>query len=108
MNTSRGKALIFGDAAYMYAGLAKRFPAKFAEIVGLGGVAGKQVDLQDPEIRETIARVWGSRYGGYFGPSVLNPGEEMGFENTRRAWHILRAEDNVKSVVCTHQRKGTT
>ncbi|MGQ9475967.1 MAG: N-acyl homoserine lactonase family protein [Actinomycetota bacterium] len=77
VNTSRGRAIIFGDAAYMYAGLAKRFPAKFMEIVSLGGVAGREVDLQDPEVQETLARVWGSRYGGYFGPSILNPGEIM-------------------------------
>jgi glyoxylase-like metal-dependent hydrolase (beta-lactamase superfamily II) len=77
VNTARGKAIIFGDAAYMYAGLAKRFPAKFLEIVSLGGVAGQKVDLEDPDVQRTIAKVWGARYGGYFGPAILNPGEIM-------------------------------
>jgi glyoxylase-like metal-dependent hydrolase (beta-lactamase superfamily II) len=77
VNTSRGRAVIMGDAVYLYAGLAKRFPAQFYEVVAKGGVAGKELDLQDPEVQEVLARVFGARYGGYFGPSILNPGEIM-------------------------------
>ena len=77
MNTSRGRAILFGDALYLYAGLAKRFPQKFLEVTSKGGVAGKKFDMEDPEVKEVFGRILNARYGGYFGPSILNPGEIM-------------------------------
>lgn len=77
VNTSQGKAIIFGDALYMYAGLAKRFPNQFYSIVAKGGVAGRPIDLEDPEVQDVLAKVFNGRYGGYFGPSILNPGDIM-------------------------------
>jgi N-acyl homoserine lactone hydrolase len=77
VNTAKGRAIIFGDAVYLYAGLAKRFPKKFYEVVALGGVGGKKPDLNDPKVVETFTKVFNARYGGYFGPSVLNPGDIM-------------------------------
>jgi len=77
VHTSRGTAMIMGDALYLYGGLAKRFPKQFYEVVEKGGVAGKKVDLTDPEVQMVLKKVFGARYGGYFGPSVLNPGDIM-------------------------------
>jgi len=77
VNTSRGRAIIFGDALYMYAGMAKRFPQKFLEVTAKGGIAGKQVDMEDPETKQVFGRIMNARYGGYFGPSILNPGDIM-------------------------------
>jgi len=77
VNTSRGRAIIFGDALYMFGGMSKRFPAKFAEVVDKGGVAGRKVDLSDPEVQEVVGRIQNSRFGGYYGPSILNPGDIM-------------------------------
>jgi len=77
VNTSRGRAIIFGDALYMYAGMAKRFPEKFLEVTAKGGIAGKKVDMEDPEVKQTFGRILNARYGGYFGPSILNPGDIM-------------------------------
>jgi glyoxylase-like metal-dependent hydrolase (beta-lactamase superfamily II) len=42
-----------------------------------GGIAGKKVDLEDPEVKQTFGRVLNARFGGYFGPSILNPGDIM-------------------------------
>lgn len=77
VNTSKGKAIICGDAVYLYGGLAKRFPNEFYSVVAKGGVAGRALDMDDPEVQEVIAKVFNARYGGYFGPSVLNPGDIM-------------------------------
>lgn len=77
VNTSKGKAIIFGDAAYLYGGLAKRFPKQFYEVVEKGGVAGRKLDLEDPEVQQVLNKVFNARFGGYFGPSILNPGDIM-------------------------------
>jgi len=77
VNTSGGRAIIFGDALYLYGGMAKRFPEKFFEVVAKGGVAGRKLDMKDPEVQEVLNRVFNARYGGYFGPSILNPGDIM-------------------------------
>lgn len=77
VNTSKGRAIIFGDALYMFAGMVKRFPQKFMEVVAKGGMAGKKFDLQDPEVKQVLDRVLNARYGGYFGPAILNPGDIM-------------------------------
>jgi len=39
-NTARGRAIIFGDALCIYAGMANRFPGAFMEVVAKAGVAG--------------------------------------------------------------------
>jgi N-acyl homoserine lactone hydrolase len=77
VNTSKGRAIIFGDAAYLYGGLAKRFPKQFYEVVEKGGVAGRKLDLEDPEVQQVLTKVFSARFGGYFGPSILNPGDIM-------------------------------
>lgn len=77
VNTSRGTAMIMGDAVYLYAGLAKRFSKQFYEVVEKGGVAGEKVDLNDAEVQAIVKKVFDARYGGYFGPSILNPGDIM-------------------------------
>jgi glyoxylase-like metal-dependent hydrolase (beta-lactamase superfamily II) len=77
VNTARGRAIIFGDALYMYAGMAKRFPKQFLEVVKKGGVGGKPLDLEDPKVRAVVDKMFGARYGGYFGPAILNPGDIM-------------------------------
>ena len=77
VNTAKGKAVIFGDAVYLYAGLAKRFPNEFYSVVAKGGVAGRALDMEDPEVQEVVAKVFNARFGGYFGPSILNPGDIM-------------------------------
>lgn len=77
VNTSKGRAIIFGDAAYLYGGLAKRFPKQFYEVVEKGGVAGRKLDLEDPEVQQVLNKVFNARFGGYFGPSILNPGDIM-------------------------------
>jgi N-acyl homoserine lactone hydrolase len=77
VNTSKGRAIIFGDAAYLYGGLAKRFPKQFYEVVEKGGVAGRKLDLEDPEVQQVLTKVFNARFGGYFGPSILNPGDIM-------------------------------
>lgn len=77
VNTSKGKAIIFGDAAYLYGGLAKRFPKQFYEVVEKGGVAGRKLDLEDPEVQQVLNKVFNARFGEYFGPSILNPGDIM-------------------------------
>jgi len=77
VNTAKGRAIIFGDAAYLYAGLAKRFPNQFYDIVAKGGVAGRELNLEDPEVQQVLQKVFNARYGGYFGPSILNPGDIM-------------------------------
>ena len=69
--------MILGDACYLYAGMAKRFPKHFLDVVEKAGVAGQKVDLNDPETQALMKRVFGARYGGYFGPCILNPGEIM-------------------------------
>jgi N-acyl homoserine lactone hydrolase len=77
LNTARGRAIIFGDALYMYAGMAKRFPRHFLDVVTKGGVGGKKLDLEDPKVRAVMDKMFGGRYGGYFGPAILNPGDIM-------------------------------
>jgi glyoxylase-like metal-dependent hydrolase (beta-lactamase superfamily II) len=77
VNTARGQAIITGDTLYLYAGMAKRFPKQFYELVSKGSVSGQEMDLSDPEVQEVVSRVFNARYGGYFGPSILNPGEIM-------------------------------
>jgi len=77
VHTSKGRAILFGDALYLYGGLAKRFPEHFLDVVSKGGVAGKKIDMDDPEVKEVINKAFNARYGGYFGPSILNPGDIM-------------------------------
>jgi hypothetical protein len=77
VNTAKGRAIIFGDALYMYAGMAKRFPKQFLEVVKKGGVGGKPLDLEDPKVRTVVDKMFNARYGGYFGPAILNPGDIM-------------------------------
>jgi glyoxylase-like metal-dependent hydrolase (beta-lactamase superfamily II) len=77
VNTARGRAIIFGDALYMYAGMAKRFPAQFLDVVTKAGVAGKKLELEDPKVRAVVEKIMNARYGGYFGPAILNVGHIM-------------------------------
>jgi N-acyl homoserine lactone hydrolase len=74
VNTERGTAVICGDSAYLYAGFAKRFPEKFREVLRLGP---GPVDAGDPEVPAVFQKVFAARYGGYFGPSIINPEENM-------------------------------
>jgi hypothetical protein len=32
-------------------------------------------DMQDPEVSEVLDKILSSRYGGCFGPNIINPGE---------------------------------
>lgn len=78
VNTSKGRAIIFGDCCYLYAGLAKRFPLQFFDLMGKVSKSAKDpVDLQDPEVALVIDKIFSSRFGGYFGPNIINPGDNM-------------------------------
>jgi glyoxylase-like metal-dependent hydrolase (beta-lactamase superfamily II) len=78
VNTTKGRAIMFSDSCYLYAGLAKRFPTQFFELMGKASKAAKEpVNLSDPEVVRTIDRIFNGRYGGYFGPNIINPGENM-------------------------------
>lgn len=78
VNTSKGRAIMFSDSLYLYAGLAKRFPIQFFDLVGKSTKSAKEpVSLQDPEVAKAIDKIFNGRYGGYFGPNIINPGENM-------------------------------
>jgi len=78
VNTSKGRAIMFSDCCYLYAGLAKRFPMQFFELASKAAQSAKEpVSLQDPEVAKTIDKIFNGRYGGYFGPNIINPGDNM-------------------------------
>ena len=78
VNTAKGRAIMFSDCCYLYAGLAKRFPMQFFELMNKVTASAKEpVDTSRPEVAETINKIFSSKYGGYFGPSIINPGENM-------------------------------
>lgn len=78
VNTTKGRAIMFSDSCYLYAGLAKRFPMQFFDLMGkVSKTAKEPVNLQDPEVSRTIEKIFNGRYGGYFGPNIINPGENM-------------------------------
>jgi N-acyl homoserine lactone hydrolase len=78
VNTSKGKAIIMGDASYMYGGLSKRFPKQFADLVKKSmSVKNAPINFTAPDVQKEIGKIMNARFGGYFGPSVLNPGQNM-------------------------------
>jgi N-acyl homoserine lactone hydrolase len=78
VNTAKGRAIMFSDCCYLYAGLAKRFPAQFFELMGKAGTSGGEpIDLSKPEVAMALDKVFSSKYGGYFGPNIINPGDNM-------------------------------
>ncbi|ACL05843.1 beta-lactamase domain protein [Desulfatibacillum aliphaticivorans] len=78
VNTSKGRAIIFSDCCYLYAGLAKRFPAQFFELMSKAAASSKEpVDMQNPEVAAALDKVFSGRFGGYFGPNIINPEENM-------------------------------
>lgn len=76
VNTSRGKAMIMGDTLYMYGGMAKRFPKQFMGLAEKSSI-GKMTDFASPEAQEIVQKVFNARFGGFFGPCILNPGQNM-------------------------------
>jgi glyoxylase-like metal-dependent hydrolase (beta-lactamase superfamily II) len=74
VNTDRGTAVICGDSSYLYAGFAKRFPQKFREVMALGS---EPIDVANPEVPAVLQKIMTARYGGYFGPAIINPEENM-------------------------------
>lgn len=78
VNTSKGRAVMFSDTCYLFAGLAKRFPMQFFELLGKAAAGAKEpVDTSRPEVAKAVDQVFNGRYGGYFGPNIINPGENM-------------------------------
>jgi len=79
VNTSKGRAMLMGDSLYMLGGMAKRFPKLFFELLEKNASVntGKSMDLKTPEMQVEVAKVFNSRFGGYFGPCILNPGQNM-------------------------------
>lgn len=47
------------------------------KVVDKGGVAVRKVDMSDPEAQGVFGRIQYGRFDGYFGPSILNPGDIM-------------------------------
>ncbi|MGD0276372.1 MAG: hypothetical protein ABSB79_10010 [Syntrophales bacterium] len=76
INTSKGRAVYFGDCCCLYAGLAKRFPMQFFDLVKKTAKEGDS-GISDPETAKVINKIFSARFGGYFGPIVLNSGENM-------------------------------
>lgn len=76
INTSKGRAVYFGDSCCLYAGLAKRFPMQFFDLVKKTSKEGDP-GLADPDTARLIDRIFSARFGGYFGPIVLNMGDNM-------------------------------
>jgi N-acyl homoserine lactone hydrolase len=78
VNTSKGKAMLLGDSAYLLGGFAKRFPKQFADLIQKTmSVKHAPVDFTAPEAQKDIANIFGARYGGFFGPCILNPGQNV-------------------------------
>lgn len=78
VNTSKGKAILLGDSAYLLGGFAKRFPKRFADLIEKTvSVKHAPVNFTTEEAQKDIARVFGARFGGLFGPSILNPGQNV-------------------------------
>jgi len=78
VNTAKGRAIMFSDCCYLFAGLAKRFPLQFFELMGKVSQSAKEpVNLQDPEVSRVVETIFNSRFGGYYGPNIINPGENM-------------------------------
>lgn len=76
INTAKGRAVIFGDCCCFYAGLAKRFPMHFFDLIKKTSNE-ESPGMEDPETAKVITKIFSARYGGYFGPIVLNSGENM-------------------------------
>lgn len=85
VNTSKGRAIITGDALAFYAGMAKRFPKQLKDLMDKARAAagGKGLDMSNPEVAKFMGKIFSARFGGYFGPVILNQGENM------RSLHML-------------------
>ncbi len=78
INTSKGKAILLGDAAYLLGGFAKRFPNRFADLIQKTvSVKHASIDFTAESAQKDIANVFGARFGGLFGPCILNPGQNV-------------------------------
>ena len=78
VNTSKGKAILLGDAAYLLGGFAKRFPPLFADLMQKTmSVMNAPVNYTSAEAQQDIVNVFGARFGGLFGPCILNPGQNV-------------------------------
>ena len=78
VNTAKGRAIMFSDSCYLFAGLAKRFPMQFFELMGKVSKNAKEpINLQDPEVSKVVEKIFNSRFGGYYGTNIINPGENM-------------------------------
>lgn len=79
VNTSKGRAMLMGDSLYMMGGMAKRFPKLFMELIEKSASVQREggIDFKSPEMQVEITKVFNARFGGYFGPSILNPGQNM-------------------------------
>lgn len=78
VNTAGGRAVLFSDCCYLYAGLAKRFPTQFLDLMARVSRSAKEpIDLQAPKVARTLDQIFNGRYGGYFGPNILYPGQNM-------------------------------
>lgn len=78
VNTSKGKAILLGDSAYLLGGFAKRFPQLFGDLIQKTmSVKHTPVDFTAQEAQKDIVNIFGARYGGFFGPCILNPGQNV-------------------------------
>lgn len=86
VNTSMGKCAIMGDACYMYGGLSRRFPDQFDDLIDKtvtvmsgaepGTPEHDAMKVAVPALAEYMAEK--GRHSAYFGPSISNPGQNVG------------------------------
>jgi len=76
INTAKGRAVYFGDCCNFYAGMAKRFPMQFFSLIQKSRKEGSP-DPSDPEVGKLINKIFSARFGGYYGPIVLNIGDNI-------------------------------
>jgi len=67
---------MFSDCCYLYAGLAKRLPMQFFELLKKTAKEGDP-GISDSDTVKLIDKIFSARFGGYFGPIVLNIGDNM-------------------------------
>ena len=77
VNTNKGTAIILGDAAYLLGGFAKRFPKKFLDVIQKTMSVNKSIDYTTEEVQKEMINVMGARFGGLYGPCILDPGKNV-------------------------------
>ncbi|MGD0276090.1 MAG: N-acyl homoserine lactonase family protein [Syntrophales bacterium] len=79
VNTSKGRAMLMGDSLYMLGGLSKRFPKLFLELIEKSASVKTEhsLDYSSPAVQAELLKISNARFGGYYGPCILNPGQNM-------------------------------